>query len=312
MSVPYYKPPQPDESLLRSLVRQVAVSGVLTDGPLCRDLEDRLKTMHDVTYALACSSGTMGLALALQALRKLTEASTVYTPAFTWSSTLWAARAALLNVIFADIDRDTWLMSRAGEKNEIAMPVATFGAAIDASHYKGHVLVDAAHALGTKMSLGEVAGAIISFSPTKLLTACEGGVLLTNDSALASEFSELRRSYGRMSELNAAMALSQWGGLDVYARDRRLRWQKYVEVLGPQGWRAQRLKESNYSTAAFLAEDRDAVLAKLTGKEIETRIYYKPLVEHEKLAHTNLVYKHILCLPNWFKAPTGTVLDALK
>lgn len=232
-----------------------------------------------------------------------------YLPAFTWASTEWAVRCAQLGRVFADIDLETWLMGLTGMKGQIAMPMSTFGAAIKPEEYEGHVLVDAAHAVGTPMKLDKVAGAVFSLAPSKLWTAGEGGCLVTHDAALATAFSELRHKFARLSELNAAMALAQWGGIDAYLRDRRLRCEKYREVTG---WKYQLATPTNYSTAAFLVVDRDKKVERLKELGIETRVYYVPLWNDVKLPNTKWVYEHIICLPNYYQCPTDEVVKALE
>ncbi len=267
--IPFYRPPRPQVHMLLSLTKQIADSKQVSNGPLCRELESRVRDYHDAQYAVSCSNCTMGLALALQALKTLTGAKTAFLPAFTWYSTDWAAKAAGLNRAYVDVNPSTWLMEPSGEAKEIAIPVGVFGAAVNPADYEGVVLVDGAHLFGVKIDLSLAAGVVMSFSPSKILTCGEGGILLTNYSELASKFAELRDRYARMSEMEAAMGLCHWDGRDAFLRDKRLRWEKYARVFK----RPQIAQVTNWSVSAFRVKERDKLDGYLKSRGIETRIY---------------------------------------
>jgi len=304
--VPFYRPPAPDVFKLKNLINEITRSKVVANGPVCRELESRVRDYHEVRYAVSCGNCTVGLALALQALRSLNRAKVAFLPAFTWYSTDWACQAAGLNRAYVDIDPSTWLMAPAGEEGEIAMPVGTFGAVPDLSQYQGSVLVDGAHLFSMPLDFSLITGSVISFSPSKLLTCGEGGMLLTDYSELAAKFAVLRDKYSRLSELNAALGLCHWDGIDAYKRDRRLRWEKYAKHFK----RPQKAK-TNYSVAGFRVshETRERLCEHLKSRGIEFRLYYEPLVEG--LPETDRLAKEIICLPNWYGCPTDRVISAL-
>lgn len=307
--IPYYRPPRPNTDRLLKAAHAIGKSNMLSNGPLCRELEDTVRDFYDVTYAQSCGNCTVGLALALQALRKLTGAQTVHLPAFTWASTEWASIAAQLNRSFVDINPQTWNLRPCGDPKEITMPVSTFGSMIACKEYKGSVLVDGAHAMGTPIPFDNCSGMVISFAPSKLITAGEGGVLLTNNAALASKFDLLRSKFSRMSELNASMALAHWNGLDAYLRDRKNRWMRYREALKSVGGIPQVAFVTNYSTAAFLVPNPKSLQEELAKLGVETRRYYEPLIGG--LKNTDEVASRIICLPNWYGCP-DTVFKALE
>jgi dTDP-4-amino-4,6-dideoxygalactose transaminase len=308
MSVPYYRPARPDMVALKRMCEEAAKSGTVSNGPMCRSFEQDVRDYHNVRYALSCSNATNGLILALRALKMLTDAKECVIPAFTWWSDQFAVESAGLSLLYADVEMEGWMMEPVTRKNAIIMPTCVFGGAVRDSAYEGHVLLDAAHALATPMDLSEVEGAVISFAPSKLMTCGEGGMLLTDNSKFATAFALLRDRFARMSELNAIMGLTSWGGLEAQLRDRRNRFQRY-DAMG--FGTPQKVRHTNYSTAAFrCGESRDAVVKGLKERGVETRVYYEPL--WKGLPHTDQLFKEMICLPNWYGCPTDEVLKALS
>ena len=307
--IPYYRPAKPDAQRLRILTQEIAKSHVISNGPVCRELEETVRDFYGVRYALSCASCTTGLVLALKSAKNTVNATQCVIPSFTWDSTRFAVEANGLNVVYGDCDLNTWLLKPIkGDNSTIVMPVSTFGIAVDPELYGKHVVIDAAHAMGTPIDISKAIGAVFSLAPSKIVTAGEGGIFITDNLEAASAFSEYRDKFGRMSELNAAMGLAHWDGLDAYIRDRRNRWLKYGQILKVP----QRVGLSNYSSAAFrIAKGRDTLAEKLKEKGVETRVYYKPLREATGLENTMQLFKEVICLPTWYGCPTERVMDAL-
>jgi len=303
--VPYYRPPLPSYTVGHN-VKRSAESRIISNGPLCRDFEESIRDLQGARYALSCSSCTMGLILALRALRALTKSKDVYLPAFTWYSTGLAVEASEMNRVFVDSDPGTWTMVPSGHKDEITMPVSTFGAYINPGDYTGSILVDGAHALTVHIDLAHIAGVLLSFSPSKLLTCGEGGMLLTEFSEVAAKFEELRNKFGRMSEANAAMGLAHMDGLDAYMRDRKRRWEAYAQLFKSP----QKATLTNYSIFGARVKNRQTLQDHLKASGIESRAYYTPLVEG--LKNSDVLGKEVVCLPNWYGCPTDVVITALK
>lgn len=159
---------------------------------------------------------------------------------------------------------------RAGRLPKIVVPVHLAGQPCDmaaihalAQRYGFRIVEDASHAIGARYR-GEPVGncrysdiTVFSFHPVKIITTAEGGMALTNDAALAERMA-LLRSHGitrepeqmthepdgpwyyqqidlgfnyRMTELQAALGLSQLGRLDVYVAQRAKLAQQYDELL---------------------------------------------------------------------------------
>ena len=191
----------------------------LTTGPRVEAFEAAFAETVGAGHAVACSSGTAALHLAMLAL-DLQPDEVVIAPAITFAATANCARYQGAEVVFADVDPDTGLMTPAtfeaalgrlgGQRLAAVLPVHLGGATVDLPGVKslagGAPLVeDACHALGTTMSFGNMpeqvgdgrhgAMACFSFHPVKTITTAEGGMVTTNDPRLAERL-RLFRSHG--------------------------------------------------------------------------------------------------------------------
>ena len=201
-----------------------AVSAVLrgdflTTGPVVEEFEKAFARKVDARFAVACSSGTAGLHLAVMALG-LGEGDTVIVPTVTFLATANAARFVGAEVAFADVDPDTGLLSaktlaaaleRLGAPGARAViPVHLAGqctsmpeiASLAAEHGLA-VIEDACHAVGAtyadvdggKVAIGQCRHsrmAVFSFHPVKTITMGEGGVVTTKDEDIYHQLLTLR------------------------------------------------------------------------------------------------------------------------
>jgi UDP-4-amino-4,6-dideoxy-N-acetyl-beta-L-altrosamine transaminase len=188
----------------------------LTTGPTIEALEEAFAEAVGADHAVACSNGTTALHLALAA-EGVGPGDVCIVPAITFMATANAALYCGAEVVFADVDPDTGLMTpaslaeaigRADGRARVALPVHLAGQceAIDQMaelvSAAGAVLVeDACHAVGSRWK-GEPVGngrharaATFSFHPVKTIAAGEGGMVTTRDAALARRM-RLLRSHG--------------------------------------------------------------------------------------------------------------------
>lgn len=190
----------------------------LTTGPTVQAFEDAFAARLGAGHAVACSNGTAALHLAMLAL-DVKPGEVCIAPAVTFLATANCARYVGADVIFADVDPDTGLMTPEtlaaalakldGRRLRAVLPVHLRGdvaelpalAALAADH--GAVLVeDAPHALGSDAVFGNVrnrvgdgrhsAMATFSFHPVKTIATGEGGMVTTNDPVLADRLRTLR------------------------------------------------------------------------------------------------------------------------
>ncbi|KKL93657.1 hypothetical protein LCGC14_1872520 [marine sediment metagenome] len=278
--IPYHKPIDINFKLKN-------LHGYLSNFTYVSELEMRIQQLYDVENVIACSSGSIGLLITLQAFRELYDIKTAYTPSFAWFSTKWALEMTNLFFQFRDIEKTTWnFISTEWSDEELILPLHCFGniCEIDASF----VIYDGAHALGSKIKEFGLA-TIMSLAPTKLITACEGGLILTNDDDLAGKVRLLRDKVSRMSELNAIWGLETLKHLDEILEWKRKLYNYYKKHL--KGQFQEIPYNSNYATIGFLTDLK-------TPPEIEFKKYYFPL--KLGLTNTNYVYGKIVCLPSWW------------
>ena len=210
--IPYHKPLQfstLETEVLITKIKEVLKSGMLTNDKYVGELEDKIKEMYGVGHVIATSNCTMGLLLSFQYEASLYNI--IHMPNFTWISPYLTLPN---NKKLYDIDKETWLMKDwPTERNEYVFPTHTFGNIIELDR-EYHVIYDGAHALGSRIKkLGDAT--VLSLAPTKLVTSCEGGLVLTNQKHLA-DFVRFRRDRcARMSEIHALIGLATLEHLDM-------------------------------------------------------------------------------------------------
>src|SRR5918996_928360 len=207
----------------------------------------------------------------------------------------------------------------------------------DAARREGvKLFFDAAHAFGSRRNGRQVGGfgeaEVFSLSPTKVLVACEGGIIATNDDLLA-ERCRMGRDYGnpgdydcqfvglnaRMSEVQAAVALRSFDDLDERITQRNEIADHYRRLLGDMpGISFPMVRDEDRSTYKDFTIIVDPVEFGIDAAElgialgvegIETRRYYAPAV-HEMRAYrllsgraglpvTESVSRKVLSIPLW-------------
>jgi dTDP-4-amino-4,6-dideoxygalactose transaminase len=227
-----------EEELLRQVLSSTQWGG---NSPLVGEFERVFAGMHDCAYGVAAANGSVALEMALFAAG-IGEGDEVIVPAHSFIATATAVSLLGAIPVFVDIDRATYNLdltkveSAISESTKAILPVHFGGAMVDmdqleslASRHKLTVIEDAAHAHGAEWngrragSFG--AGAVFSFQNSKVMTAGEGGIVVTNDQEFAArarsfancgrkeghgwfEHFELTSNY-RLSGLQAAVLLAQ-------------------------------------------------------------------------------------------------------
>lgn len=332
-------------------VTQVLRGDWLTQGPSVGWFERAFAEHVGARHAVACANGTAALHLAMLALG-IGPGDAVIVPSVTFLATANAARYVGADVAFADVDPDTGLLRRQDAEAALAraqargwrvraiLPVHLAGqpadmeglAALAAEH--GLVLVeDACHAIGTRLTGAEgravaigacdrTAMACFSFHPVKTLATGEGGMVTTNDDALAAslrrhvshgmtrdeaDFTEADAAFGadgkpnpwyyempapgfnyRLTDIQAALGLSQLAKLDRFVAARRTLVAHYDQALAPlapllrpavrvagaePGWHLYPVLV-DYPA---LGMDRSAFMGRLRQQGVGTQVHYIPV-----------------------------------
>lgn len=285
---------------------EVIESGLLTMGPRVGEFERLLANRCEVEHALAVSSGTAALHVALLALR-LAPGDEVIVPAYTFPATANAVVLAGLRPVLVDVDPVSMNIDpeqvRPGPRTRAIVPVHLFGRPCRIDELPPLELVeDAAGALGARRggracgSLGRVG--CLSFHPRKIVATAEGGAVTTDDAGIAESVFRLRnhgwRSMAdadmpepgfnyRLSELHCALALGPLRRLDELLAERTRLARAYEERLAHLPVRLPRADDGDvhgWQAYVVQVERRDEVLVALRSAGIEAQIgtYALPLL----------------------------------
>jgi perosamine synthetase len=242
----------------------VLKSGYLTGGQVTRAFEKEFAEYVGTRYAVAVSSGTAALHLALLG-SGVGERSEVILPSFTYHASAAAVIQCGARPVLVDADTKTMCIN----PEEISHVLSDKTRAIIVTHFAGHpcdmkpiqqiagkrhlaIIEDAAHAIGSayhKKRIGSLGDAgCFSFYPTKSMTTGEGGMITTDNSGLAEKVRMMRSlctklSHGiqydasalgftyRMSELQAALGRDQLRRLDRTVSTIRRKARRMLQML---------------------------------------------------------------------------------
>jgi perosamine synthetase len=308
---PYF--PEEDHEEILARIREVLRSGRLILGPNTRALEEEWARRTGTAHAVAVSSCTAALEIALRYHR--VAGKEVLVPTNTFVATVHAALNAGARVRFVDIDARDYNL----DVDQAIQLIGPATAAVVVVHIAGFIphgfarlreacrarrvalVEDCAHAHGASLA-GKMAGALgdggcFSLYPTKIITAGAGGLVTTDDAQLA-EFARSLRHHGQgpslesivnpgndwlMDELRAVVALAQVKRLDEFLARRREIATVYDALLAaePRVVRpeiAPGCVAAYYKYPALLAPgiDRDRVRAEMLERGIEIGALYSP------------------------------------
>jgi dTDP-4-amino-4,6-dideoxygalactose transaminase len=252
-------------------------SGWVVQGPNVTEFERLFAEYTEAPYALATSSCTTALHLALATLG-VGPGDEVIVPAFTFIATANVVEYQGATTVFVDIANRTFnataelIEPQITERTKAIMPVSLFGLSADlspimalAKRHGLYVVEDAACAVGARYN-GHHAGTVahlaaFSFHPRKVITTGEGGMLITKDGDWAADI-EARRSHGgTVSDLErhkkGAFALPEHNVLGYNYRMTDLQGAVGVEQMKKLVWIVERRRA--------LAHQYDKALSDLEG-----------------------------------------------
>ena len=253
--------PEEDRKELLKQIDGILESGQLTLGKHTKEFEERFAEYEGTKYAIAVNSGTSALEIPLRALD--VEGHSVIVPTNTFFATPASVIHAGGEVIFADVTENLCVDPESVKENiredTKGVIVVHIGGIVPpqikeiqeiCEDHNLFLIEDAAHAHGSTLD-GKMAGsfgdaAAFSFYPTKVMTSGEGGMITTDekkiceralvfrDQGKAGFFGNVHTEMGynwRMSEVHAAIGLSQFARLEEFIRDRRSIARIYDEEL---------------------------------------------------------------------------------
>lgn len=349
---------------LEPAIRSVIERQAFVMGPEIPALEKAVADLMQVRHGIACASGTDALLLPLRAL-DLKPGDEVIAPAFTFFATAGAIHNAGGTPVFADIDPVTFnvtaetIAAKITPRTRAIVVVHLFGqmaemeaiAPLAAKHGLA-VVEDGAQAIGARRmvdgawrtpgQLGTVA--TLSFFPTKNLGGWgDGGMMLTEDDALATRLAKLRLHGGakqyhheevgynsRLDSLQAAVLLvklrhlAQWNAArQAHAAYYNAAFATLPAICPP---RTDPANEHTFHQYTIRAERRDALLEHLKARGIGCGVYY-PVALHLQPCFAHLGYTlgslpvteaaqaSVLSLPVYpelVRAQLDEVIDAIR
>jgi perosamine synthetase len=308
---------RPDIGALElELVTEVLTSDTLAIGPFTQRFEAGIAALTNRREAIACSSGTAGLHLGVRAL-EIGDGDEVITTPFSFVASANCLLYERAVPLFVDIEEDSLGMDpdlvevAASSRTRAILPVHVFGrpcridAVEEVARRRGwRVIEDACEGLGSSIggrplgSFGDVA--VFAFYPNKQITTGEGGMVITDDPALAETMRSLRnqgRDAGgtwlrhvrlgynyRLDEMSAAVGVAQLERLDELRRGRARVAAAYEQALGDQDWlrlpRAGDGEEVDWFVYVVRLDakiDRDGLIGRLAELGIPSRPYFAPI-----------------------------------
>ena len=308
----------------KEAVIAVLESGMLAQGPKVEEFEKAFAAMCGVRHAVATSSGTTALHLALLA-HGIGPGDEVITSPFTFISSANSILFVGATPVFVDIDESSFNMdpslieARITPRTRALMPVHLFGNPCDmkaimaiAARHGLIVIEDAAQAHGASINgkkVGSFGTGCFSFYPTKNMTTAEGGMVTSDDDKVAEKV-KLLRSHGmkrryyheflgynfRMTDVHAALGLAQLAKLEVFNEKRIANARYLTERLG-EVIIAPRVKDGYrhvfHQYTIRVTGDRDQMVEQLRERGIGAGIYY-PLPVHQQPVYRELGYNERL------------------
>lgn len=321
------------------------------NGPLVQELESRIASYLGVRHCIAMCNGTVALEIAIRALELRGE---VILPSYTFIATAHALHWQEITPVFADIDPATHNLDPAAVRRMITprttgiigvhlwgrpAPHADLQAIADEHGLK--LMYDAAHAFGCSHN-GTMIGnfgecEVLSFHATKFFNTFEGGAVVTNNDALAEKIRLMRNfgfagfdnvihpgTNGKMTEISAAMGLTNLEALDDVIAVNRLNHQAYRDAIsnipGLGLLDFDETEKNNYQYVVLEVDEefpfsRDEIIIALHAENILARKYFWPGCHRMKpyrdlfpyaglmLKNTNYVAERVIVLP------TGTSVN---
>ncbi|HEY2041456.1 MAG TPA: DegT/DnrJ/EryC1/StrS family aminotransferase [Jatrophihabitans sp.] len=320
----------------RAAVDRVLQSGMVVQGPEVAAFEQEFSEFVAGAQCVAVNSGTSALHLGLVAAG-IGPGDEVIVPSFTFAATANAVALTGATPVFADIDADTFCISPAAIEAAVTartagvMPVHLYGhpASMDeitqlAQRHSLAVFEDAAQAhaaclQGVPVGSFGTFGAF-SFYPTKNMTSIEGGMVTTQDPALA-RMVRLLRNQGmetqyqnevvgfntRMTDVHAAVGRVQLGRLAEWTKQRQANAAfldaNLQNVVTPPV-RSGATHVYHQYTVRVPAGERDRIVAELADRGVGSGRYY-PTPTHRlpsfnqtlELPQTELAAAQVISLP---------------
>ena len=305
----------------KQAVLAVLESGMLVQSTQTASLEEKFANVCGTKYAIATTSGTTALHVALLA-HGIGPGDEVITTPFTFIASVNCILYVGARPVFVDIEEESFNLNSALIESAITphtkaiLPVHLYGHPCNmdvimsiAHRYNLVVIEDACQAIGAKyqsLPVGSFGTGCFSMYATKNIMAGEGGMITTDDEDIAKKCRMIRnhgmerRYYHdtlgynyRLSDLHAAIGLAQIARLDEFTEKRRAN-AAYLNahissVTTPKVCETCESAWHQYTIRVNGGRDRDAVVQQLNNAGIGTGIFY-PLPAYRQAHLVELGY----------------------
>jgi len=317
------KPQIGDEE--KQAVMEVLDSGIIAQGPRVKAFEDGFAEMCGTKYAIATSSGTTALHLALLA-NGIGAGDEVITSAFTFIASANSILFTRARPVFVDIDPRTFnlnaelIEAAITPKTKAIMPVHLYGLACDmdsivriAEKHNLVIIEDACQSHGAEYNnskVGSFGTGAFSLYPTKNITSGEGGMITTNDPVIDEKCRVLRQhgmrvryyhdelGYNfRMTDIHAAIGLAQLQKLNKFNAQRQANAKMLSENLKGVDVPYVPDKQTHVFhqyTVQVPDGKRDALRTHLQEHGVSSEIYYPVPIHQQSFYISDLGYKDSL------------------
>jgi perosamine synthetase len=309
MKIPLIKP-YIDQNI-KDKVIEVLDSGYLTEGPVTKEFENKFTDYIGCGYAIAVTSATTGLEVALRALG-IGEGDEVIVPDYTYPATASVVPIVGAKVVIVDVDKESMLI----DYNEIEkaitpntkaiIPVSLFGNPLDyvklnkiKDKHNLYIVEDAACSIGAEyngIKVGNQADiSVFSLHPRKFITTGEGGIITTDNSKWAEwmnsykhfgmnmsgnsrekiQFNIIGTNY-KLSNVLSAIGLGQMTKIEDLLSKRIELANNYIKLIskidGIELPSTLINGKHSYQSFCIFVNNRDEIMKKMRDKGIEVQI----------------------------------------
>lgn len=317
------------------------------NGPYVQEFQQRVADTLGVKHFVAITNGTIALEIAIRALGMTGE---VIVPSLTFVATAHALQWQAITPVFADVNPATHNLDPDAVERMITprttgiIGVHLWGRACEverladiAQRHNLKLMYDAAHAFGCSyggVMIGNFGDAeVFSFHATKFFNTFEGGGIATNNDDLAARLRLMKNfgfegvdtvthvgTNGKMSEISAAMGLTQLEDIDMLIDTNRRNYTQYRAALGDlPGVKVIDYDETEHCNYQYIVLEvdeaqaglsRDELVALLKPENVLARRYFYPGCHQMEpyrsyfphagllLPHTERLSRQLMSLPN--------------
>ncbi|MCX5829552.1 MAG: DegT/DnrJ/EryC1/StrS aminotransferase family protein [Deltaproteobacteria bacterium] len=326
--IPLIKPYITQE--IKDKVCEVLDSGYLTEGPITKDFENAVKHFVGCKHAIAVTSCTTGLEMALRVFN-IGPGDEVIVPNYTYPATADVVAIVGATIVIVDVSKDTMLIDYDALEQAITprtkaiIPVSIFGNPLDYDRLNPikekhgvYIIEDAACAIGAEykgIRVGNYADiSVFSLHPRKFITTGEGGMITTNHAEWAAwmesykhfgmdvsatregtVFARIGTNY-KLSNILAAVGLVQMQHIDELLNKRIELAERYKELLSGvdkiQIPQTTAGGKHSYQSFCLFVENRDEIMKHMRKSGIEVQIGTYAIHMHPAFSEGRHVIHH--------------------